>query len=37
MIKYAAWIKKILMLQVEYIYMMNFQSIQGVIGSMDGL
>ena len=37
MIKYAAWIKKILVLQVEYIYMVNLQSIQGVIGSMEGL
>ena len=37
MIKYATRIKKILMLQVEYIFMMNFQSIQGVKDIMDGL
>ena len=37
MIKYVTLIKKILMLPVEYIFMMNFLSIQGVIDSMIGL
>ena len=37
MIKYVTLIKKILMLPVEYIFMMDFLPIQGVIGSMEGL